>query len=502
MPAAFLPGGLVLHAPALLVVIPLICGALAAMLPSPRAAWGLTLAACAFCVAASSVIVAQVLDVGAWAYAIGSWPPPLGIEYRIDALNAAVLLLVSVVALLCAIAAPVSANREIEAQSRPLFYAAFLICVCGLLGVAITGDAFNVFVFLEISSIASYALVAMGAGRDRRALRAAYDYLILGTIGATFFVIGIGFLYMATGTLNMADLAMRVQDLEGHRAVQAGFAFIVVGLGLKFALFPLHSWLPNAYSYAPTIVTAFLAATATKVALYVLIRFSYGVFDPDFAFAGLSLVALIAPLAALGMIAASLQALFQTDVRRLFAYSSVAQIGYMLLGVGIGGASGLSAGVLHLLNHALMKGAIFMALGAMWIAFGVTRVAELRGMGRTMPWTSAAFAIGGLSLIGVPGTAGFVSKWALLAASLEQGWWWAIAALAISSVLALLYVGRVLETMYLRPADEAVAKVRTSPLVLIPLWTLAGLNIVFGLWADFPVMLATRAATALLGPAP
>ncbi len=503
---AFLPGWLVQHAPPLLVVTPLIAGVIAAVLPSARASWGIVLAITFFAAAMASFIAMQVMEVGVWSYALGSWAPPLGIEYRIDGLNAGMLLLVAVIGFLCAIYAPASVEAEVAPENRSAFYGAFLICFAGLLGVAITGDAFNVFVFLEISSISTYALVAMGAGRDRRALTASYNYLIMGTIGATFFVIGVGFLYMATGTLNMADIADRLQGLEGDRTVQAGFAFIVVGLGLKLAMYPLHSWLPNAYSYAPTLVTAFLAATATKVAFYTLIRFVFGVFDPGFGFAGLSMIWLIAPLAAAGMVVASFQAVFQSDVRRLFAYSSVAQVGYMLLGVGLGTAAGMSASFLHLFNHALMKGTVFLALGAMWLGFGVTRITDLRGMGRTMPYTSAAFVIGGLSLVGVPGTAGFVSKWALLVACLDRGWWWAVLALGAASVLAFFYVGRVLEMMYLRepPQHDGHAVTRSpAPLAaLAPMWILAAANLVFGIWADIPVRLANAAAAAVLGSAP
>lgn len=503
---AFLPGWLVQHAPALLIVVPLIAGVIAAVLPSARASWVVALLTTLFAALLSGVIAAAVLDVGVWSYALGSWPPPLGIEYRIDGLNAGMLLLVSVIGALCAIYAPAALEAEVEPRDRPLFLGAFLLCLTGLLGVTVTGDAFNVFVFLEISSLSTYALVAMGASRDRRALTASYNYLVMGTIGATFFVIGVGFLYMATGTLNMADIAVRLQGLEGDRTVQAAFAFIVVGLGLKLAMFPLHTWLPNAYSYAPTMVTAFLAATATKVAYYAMLRFAFGVFDPGFGFAGMSMLWLIAPLGVAGMLIASMQAVFQSDVRRLFAYSSVAQVGYMLLGAGIGTAAGLSAGVLHLFNHALMKGLIFIALGATWLTMGATRVTDLRGLGRTMPFTAAALTVGGLSLIGVPGTAGFVSKWALLTASLEQGWWWAVVALALSSVLAFLYVGRVLELMYLSPPPqrdgvEAPRRI-ASAWALVPMGALAAANIVFGVWADLPVALANAAAAAVLGVMP
>lgn len=500
------PGWAETHAAALVVVVPLIAGAIAAILPWGRASWGMLLATTIAAVFFSAILVAQVLTGGAFSYELGGWAPPIGIEYRLDGLNAGMLLLVSVIAFLCALYAPASAKDEIPAEKHSLFYSAFLICLAGLLGVAITGDAFNLFVFLEISSISTYALVAMGAQRDRRALTAAYNYLILGTIGATFFVIGVGFLYMATGTLNMADIAVQLGDLGNDRTVQAGFAFIIIGLGLKLAMYPLHVWLPNAYAFAPTVVTAFLAATATKVAFYALARFLFVVFDQGFAFEELALVWLIAPLGAIGMIAASLQAVFQTDVRRLLAYSSVAQVGYMLLGLGLGTAAGVSAGFLHLFNHALMKGTLFLALGAASICFGVTAVRDLRGLGKVMPFTTAAIAIGGMSLIGVPGTAGFVSKWALFNAALDQGWWWAVAALAAASILAFFYVGRMLELAYLRPAPERDGEAmprRIAPLMaLVPMWILAAANIVFGLWALLPVTLADAAAAAAMGVQP
>lgn len=491
------------HASVLLIVIPLMAGAITALIPSRHAAWGIVLAVMAFCLGLSIILTAQVLSGGAFSYTLGGWAPPAGIEYRIDGLNVGMLLLVSVIGFLVALYAPESARGEIETRKHPLFYAAFLICFAGLMGVAITGDAFNLFVFLEISSISSYALVAMGAGRDRRALTAAYNYLILGTIGATFFVIGVGFLYMATGTLNMIDLAARMAEMGDSRTIQAGFAFIVIGLGLKLAMYPLHVWLPNAYAFSPTAITAFLAATATKVAFYVLARFLFLVFDQGFAFEEMALVWLIAPLGAVGMIVASVQAIFQTDVRRLLAYSSVAQVGYMLLGLGIGTAAGVSAGFLHLFNHAAMKGTLFLALGAASICFGVTQVKDLRGLGRTMPWTSAAIAIGGASLIGVPGTAGFVSKWALFNAALDRGWYWAIAALAAASILAFIYVGRMLQMIYLQPAPEyqgeAVARMKTSWLVLTPMWILAAACIVFGWYADLPITLADAASAAIWG---
>src|SRR5690606_22406868 len=229
------------------------------------------------------------------------------------------------------------------------------------------------------SSIAQYALIAMG--RDRRSLTAAYQYLIMGTIGMTFLLIGIGFLYIMTGTLNMADLAERLPAVADTRTVQAAFAFIPVGVGLKLALFPLHLWLPNAYTYAPSAVTALIAATATKVAVYVLLRFFFTVFGEP------PLTELLLPLALLGVAIPSIVAVFQRDAKRLLAYSSVAQVGYMLLGISIVTVTGLTATMLHLFNHALIKGALFLALGCVAYRIGSTSIERMAGVGRQMPWT-------------------------------------------------------------------------------------------------------------------
>ena len=426
----------------------------------------------------------------------------MGIGYYVDALNVPILLLISVVALLCTLYALPSVAAEVEPKKRGPFYAAFLISFAGLLGMVVTADAFNVFVFLEVSSISTYVLVAMGASRDRRALTSSYNYLIMGSIGATFFVIGIGFLYMQTGTLNMMDIARLLQEIgPGDRVVQLAFAFIVIGLGLKLAMFPLHMWLPGAYAYAPSFFTAFLAATATKAALYLLLRFVFTVFDPAWGFIGMALMVLISGLGILGMIAASLQAIFQSDIRRVLAFSSVAQVGYMLLGIGMATTLGLTAGYLHMMNHAMMKGALFLAVGAFWYKFGITQVTDMRGLGKTMPWTMAGFTAAGLSIIGVPGTVGFVSKLALVRAAAENGWWWAIGVIVFTSILAIIYIGRMIEQAYLHPVPEIggkpVARNEAPLAMLIPLWVLALGSWVFGIQADWTTSLAEAAAHVL-----
>ena len=206
----------------------------------------------------------------------------------------------------------------------------------------------------------------MGAERDKRALTAAYDYLIMGTIGATFFVIGIGFLYMATGTLNMADLAERISDMSGNRTVQAGFAFVVVGMGLKAAIYPMHLWLPSAYTYAPSVVTTFLAATATKAAIYVLLRFMFSVYQPEFIFETHTLNFIIVPLAVVAMFAASIIAVFPAGSPNVCLPTPVwHRSANMMLGIGFVNATGLTATLIHLFNHGITKGALFMVVWAL-----------------------------------------------------------------------------------------------------------------------------------------
>ena len=490
---------MIAHLPALQVVIPLISAPLCALLPAGRTVWlaAMTASWLAFLIAA--LLLNQVLAHGPISYLMGSWPVPWGIEYRVDALNAYMLLIVAGIgAIVMTFGRVIVENRiRLPVNKQPWFYTAYLLCLTGLLGITITGDAFNVFVFLEISSLSSYVLISIG--RDRRALTAAYQYLIMGTIGATFILIGIGLLYVMTGTLNMGDLAARIPAVADTRTVRAAFAFLTIGVSLKLALFPLHLWLPNAYAYAPSVVTAFLAATATKVAVYVLLRFFFTIFGAKFSFEAMQLDKVLLPLALVGIFSASLVAIFQTNVKRMLAYSSVAQIGYMILGISLVSVTGLTAGISHLFNHALMKGALFMALGCVSFRVGAAELDRMAGVGRAMPWTMGAFVIGGLSLIGVPLTAGFVSKWYLIVGALEKGWWPVAVLVLVTSLLAVIYIWRVVEVAYFKPAPEGRV-VREAPLaLLVPTWALALANLYFGLDTSLNAGVARLAAQSLLG---
>lgn len=486
---------IVAHLPALQVVLPLISAPLMVLVRRGGIAYGMMLVVAWISLLISLLLAQQVAEYGPISYHIGNWPPPWGIEYRVDALSSFVLVLVSLAAAVVVPYSRRSVMAEVPQALHYLFYAMFALCLTGLLGITITGDAFNIFVFLEISSLSTYVLIALG--RDRRALTAAYQYLIMGTIGATFIVIGIGLLYLMTGSLNLVDIAQRLPGVAEKRPVLAALAFLTVGISLKLALFPLHLWLPNAYTYAPSSISAFLAATATKVSVYVLIRFYYSVFGESLVFRDLQIL-LVLSIAA--MFTASLAAIYQGNLKRLFAYSSVAQIGYITLGLSLDSVGGLTAAIVHLFNHALAKGALFMLIGGIMLRTGDVTLNRAAGLARRMPLTALGIVIAGLTLIGVPGTAGFVSKWALIAAALEAGKWWLVPIIVASSLLAVVYVWRFVEAAYLRePPPEAQEKNEAPWSMLVPAWVLVALSVYFGFDTRFTLGSATRAAQMLFG---
>lgn len=488
------------HLPALQVVVPLIGALLSSLFRRGATAWAVALVVSWLLPAISVALLLQVLESGPISYHLGGWAPPIGIEYRVDLLNAFVLVLVTVVGAVIMPFARRSVAYEIDGDKQAWFYTMYLLCLTGLLGITITGDAFNVFVFLEISSLSTYVLIAMG--RDRRALLSAFQYLIMGTIGATFYIIGIGLLYLVTGSLNIVDIAARLGPAAAaeSRPVMAALAFLTVGISLKLALFPLHVWLPGAYAHAPSVATAFLAGTATKVAVYVLLRLFFSVFGVAISFKSLPVSEVMLALSVAAMFIASILAVFESDLKRMLAYSSLAQIGYITLGISIANVASLTGGIVHLLNHAMMKTALFLALGAVVYRIGSVKLADLAGIGRQMPLTMAAFVVGGLALVGVPGTAGFVSKWYLAVGAIERGWWPLVFLIVASSLIAVIYVGRVVEMAWFHEPSEIAARAKDPPLsMLLPLLVLAAATIYLGIDTEASASIARKVAQSLLG---
>jgi multicomponent Na+:H+ antiporter subunit D len=311
----------------------------------------------------------------------------------------------------------------------------------------------------------------------------------------------VALLYVVTGSLNLVDIAGRLgpASAEFSSPVMAALAFLTVGICLKLALFPLHVWLPNAYAYAPSAATAFLAGTATKVAVYLLIRIWFSVFGVALSFETLPVAEVLLVLSVAAMFLASFSAVFEKHGKRMLAYSSVAQIGYITLGISLVNQAGLTSSIVHLFNHAVTKAALFLALGAVFYRIGSLRISDFAGLGRTMPLTMAAFVIGGLSIIGVPGTAGFISKWYLAVGALEKGYWPLLFLIVLSSLIAVVYIGRVVEVAYFREGSGRAAEAKEPPLsMLVPTLVLAAATIYFGIDTRATVDIAAAAANMLL----
>lgn len=492
------------HLPILQILVPLFGAILTALTRSGVLAWTIAAIASAIAPFISAGLLYRVIETGKpISYVMGSWAAPWGIEYRVDSLNAFVLLLISIIGLVSIPYARKSVAAEIDSHKQSWFYTMYLLCLAGLLGIVVTGDAFNAFVFLEISSLATYTLIALG--RNRYALLSAYQYLIMGTIGATMYIIGVGILYVVTGTLNFADLATRLGPAMAvyPRPILAALAFMTVGVSLKLALFPLHVWLPNAYAYAPSFATAFLAGTATKAAIYLLIRIYFSMFAIAIPFNTLPITEIVLVLSLAAMFISSFAAIFENNAKRMLAHSSVAQIGYITLGIALANKMGLAGGLVHIFNHAIMKTALFFALGAMVYRTGFSSLPKLAGIGRKMPITTAAFVVAGMGLIGVPGTAGFISKWYLAVGAIDHGWTWLVFLIVLSSLLAVIYIGRFVEIAYFREPAAELENAREPPLtMLIPLLVLAAATVYLGFDTRLTGGVATHISEFLLGGLP
>jgi multicomponent Na+:H+ antiporter subunit D len=500
------------HLPVLVIVVPLLTALLIPLVTRiwRGAAWWMTAGAVIF---SASGAITMLVDLSGQdpdariVYAMGGWSErvsALGITYVVDLLNAIVLVMIAVIAVAAVVWMRRSVTREIPRPARTSWYAVFLLCCTGYLGITITGDIFNLYVFLEIASITTYVLIGMGRGR--KALYASYSYLIVGSIGATFILLGIGHLYMQIGTLDMADIAATFAarpEYYDSSVVRTSFAFFTVGLAIKMALFPLHGWQPSAYTEAPSAASLFIAATATKVSAYAFYRISFSVFGIDFLTDALPAIREgVVVMATAAIVVGPLIAIRQSNLKRLLAYSSVGQIGYIMLGIVLLNSEGVTGGLIHFWNHAAAKGALFCVAGALVYASGAARVESLAGMGRTAPWTSAVLTVAGCSMVGVPLTAGFLSKWYLGAGALEADRWYIVPVLLTSSLFTAIYVWRLLQLVWFAPKDTVPDVSKEVPWSMrAPALALAAACLVFGL-TPWSVDIARSAAAGLGMPSP
>ena len=489
------------HLPVLTVVIPLMAGILTPIVGwiDRRLCWYWVMLTMFAVLLMTSSNLYTVITSGTIHYHLGGWTPPIGIEYVIDLLNGFVCIIIAFIGLMVGIYSIESITKELPNKIIP-FYSIFLLLVTGLMGMTITGDIFNFYVFLEISSLTAYALIAMGDRGD--GVVASFNYLIMGTVAASFILLGIGYLYAVTGSLNIADMQNLLPVIYDSKVVLAALAFFMVGFSIKVGLFPLHAWLPDAYTHAPSAASALIAGLMTKVGAYAMIRFMFSVFTPEFVIDITRMAEILTWAAALAIIVGSVLAIAQSDIKRMLAYSSISQIGYILLGVGLVNVIGMQGGLLHILNHSLMKCALFLVAGAIFYRTGIRNLHQFQGLGKKMPVTTTVFLIAGLSMIGVPGTVGFTSKWYLALGSINAGQWIFVIVILISSLLNIVYFWRVFDNIWFgHPHEVEHIKRDEAPLsMLIPMVILAALCIFFGLFAYYPLHYVLEPlSNALLG---
>jgi len=442
--------------PAIVVILPLVTAFFVFFSAwwVKRAGYVLVIVALAGCGALSVWILTAVITDGPIHYWLGGWEPPWGIEYRIDHLNAMMLVLISLLSLITAAHSKESVERELPDKTA-LFWSLYLLFVTGLLGICITADLFNLFVLLEVSALSGYALIAMG---EDRSLYASVRYILLGTIGASFYLLGVGCLYIATGSLNMADLGQLLPDLYQSKTILIGFSFIMTGLGIKIALFPLHGWLPDAYAYAPSAVSAVIAPLMTKVMAYALIRVMFTVFQPDFSISVTHVTDVMVWFGTVAILFGAVMALSQSDFKRMLSYVIIAEIGFIVGGIGVANTIAFKGAVFHILNDAIMVACLFLVAAQIMYRTGGHRIEDFKGMFSTMPTTAVIFSVGALAVIGVPPTCGFFSKWYLLLGGIQAHQWGFVAALLVCTLINVALFFRVFDkALYVHGQDTGGA---------------------------------------------
>ncbi len=450
------------QSPVIVVVAPLFAALLAGLIGmrEKRACLPLTLLGLVVSLSAAIVLFRRVLAEGEVRYFLGGWDKPLGIgiELRIDTVNGLVLIVIAIVSLISAIFS-FRPHGQRDTEKNMHFYILFLLLCAGLFGITATADAFNLYVLVEVSSLTSYALVAMGS--LRRGTVAAFNYIIMGTIGASFYLLGVGYLYMQTGALNMEGIRVVVNqpDVLASKAVLVAFVFILTGVWIKTAFFPLHGWLPNAYAYAPTTSSTLLAPLMTKVFVYVMIRIMLSVFGLVWVFEHLSWSHIVVWLSVIAILAGSIIALTQTELKKMLGFLIIAEVGYMVGGAWLAdeGLWGFKGAIYHIVSDAFMTSCLFIAAGIFYRRHDCHDIASLDGAFKRMPLTMTGLLVGGLAMIGVPPTCGFFSKWYLIRGGIDSGHWGYVVALIISSLVNAVLFFRIFEIAFFgkKPVEHA-----------------------------------------------
>jgi len=396
--------------------------------------------------------------------------------------------------LVLGLAATIYSMEYVENSARsPIYYTLILTMISGMVGIVFSGDLFTLFVFWELMSVSTYALVAFF--REKwESVEASLKYLIMGAAGSATALFGISLVYGLAGTLSFEGLATAFTATANTWLIIASI-FIFVGFGVKAAIVPLHTWLPDAHSSAPSTISALLSGIVIGTGIFVIAR----TFFSAFVSIQHQWLPIIAVLSFITMFLGNITALLQTDLKRMLAYSSIAQVGYMLVGIAVGTQTGLTGTFLQFFNHALMKGAAFLCAGAIIHQSGARELKDMVGVGRKMPITAVAFSISLFALIGLPPLNGFVSELTLVASTFQTNLVWLGVALILSSAISAGYYLRIVLAMIQIPTSEKIEKVKETPLLmLVPICALVALVIVFGIYPDPLVNFAHNAVGALL----
>ena len=408
-----------------------------------------------FCLAFLSIyFVILFKNTGVIVYKVGGWIPPIGISMVADGLTTFMLVMINVIAFLISIYSIDYMERYTEKWN---FYCLFLLMVAGMNGVVISGDMFNLYVFLEIAAISSYALVAFGTEREE--LEASFKYAVMGTLASSFILLGIVFLYSVTSTLNMADMAMEVTKKGHSHIILLVSVLFLTGFGLKAALVPFHAWLPDAHPSAPAPISAMLSGLIIKsLGVYAIVRIFFSILG-----ATPQILSILMVLGVLSIIGGSCLALGQWDFKRLLAYSSIGQIGYVMLGIGLGTPLGILGGLFHLLNHSAFKSLLFLNSGAVEYSTGTRDLKMLGGLRERMPVTANTSLIASMSIAGVPPFSGFWSKLIIIVACIQaQHFAYAVWAV-IASILTLAYFMKVQRFAFFGELKERLSHVKEVP---------------------------------------
>jgi multicomponent Na+:H+ antiporter subunit D len=461
-----------------LVLSPLTGGLLigATALTRRRAAQGIAIACSLIGLAAGIEGLRLCADGSVMSYTYGGWPAPYGIEARVDGFGAALATMIAAVSLGVFFYAGPSLRAELP-RDEPAFFATALLLVAALQGMTVTADLFNLYVFLEISSLTAYALVAIGGGA---ASLASFRYLVIGTLGASFYLLGVAYLFALTGTLNAADAAVALGGVASSPALVLAISLIALGLGLKMALFPLHDWLPDSYTFAPSTASALIGGLMTKVSALALIRVLYLVFAPSHRDLVDPIREIVAYLGGAGIVFGSVMAVAQRDLKRMFAYSSVAHLGFIAVGIGMANKAGISGAVFHMIAHGVAKATLFLIAGGIAYRVGSRNVDALAGVHRKMPLSAAALVVAAFSMIGIPPTAGFYSKWYLLMGCLEAGHPGLFTIVVCGTLLSAWYFLRLFEVVFFGKAESRGTREELPLSMLAPIAVGALLLIVLG----------------------